>query len=404
MYKVFCGDCSELLSGIPENSIDLVVTSPPYDDIRFYSDGFVEEFGKSEEDFEDEKEYKRELAAFKKKKVKEKLEKNNGYSFPFESIVKQLYRCLKKGGVVVWVVGDATVKKGETGSSFRQALFFKEAGFTLHDTMIYQKNSSSFPARADSNRYSQIYEYMFVFSKDGAPKHASLICDKNNRWSGYVSYGQASMRAQDGVLVERKIKPVPDFSPRNNIWKYNTGKGYSSTDEEAFKHPAIFPEKLAEDCILTWSKEGDVVLDPFCGSGTTLKMALLNNRKSFGFDVSSEYCALAEKRLARARTEGREKERNKLEKEKRRIQKLLKKVDNPEEISYDVVLSLGIMLGTEVEYVPDMKKNKNLTKERQIIEKVKILLGKKIKLIDKHLEKVSKYNEKVQQISQGLDT
>ena len=163
MYKVFCGDCSELLSGLPEMSVDLVVTSPPYDDIRFYSDGFVEEFDKSVEDFEDGKEYKRELAAFKKRKVEEKLEENNGYSFPFEDIARQLHRCLKPGGVVVWVVGDATVKKGETGSSFRQALFFKDLGFVLHDTMIYQKNSSSFPARPNSNRYSQIYEYMFVF-------------------------------------------------------------------------------------------------------------------------------------------------------------------------------------------------------------------------------------------------
>ena len=250
------GDCIEEMKKLPENSVDLVITSPPYDNLRDY----------------------------------------HGYFFNFETIAKELYRVTKQGGVVVWVVGDAVVKGSETGSSFKQALFFKECGFNLHDTMIYEKNGSSFPARRNGNRYTQIFEYMFVFSK-GKPKSASLICDKKNKWEGYTSFGKSKIRDKNGVLREREMKPVPAFSPRNNIWIYATGKNYSTKDKIAFQHPAIFPEKLAEDHIRSWSNEGDIVLDPMCGSGTTCKMALLNNRKFIGMEISEEYVNIAEARI-----------------------------------------------------------------------------------------------------------
>ena len=257
---------------MPDNSVDLVVTSPPYDTLRSY-----------------------------KELIDDMREEFNGYSFPFEQIAAELARVVKKGGVVVWVVGDAVIKGGETGSSFRQALYFMEQGFKLHDTMIYEKNGSSFPARRDGNRYSQLFEYMFVFSNGAKPNTANLICDKANRWAGYTHFGKGSIRNKKGDLVERNIKPIPDFSPRNNIWKYNTGKNYSTKDAVAFDHPAIFPEGLAEDHILTWSKPGDVVLDPFNGSGTTIKMALLNARHYVGVEMSQEYCDIAQQRIDIAR-------------------------------------------------------------------------------------------------------
>ena len=256
LNKVHCADCLEIMATFPDNSIDLTVTSPPYDNLRDYK----------------------------------------GYTFDFEGIAKELYRVTKEGGVVVWVVGDATIKGSETGSSFKQALYFIKCGFRLHDTMIYEKNGSSFPSRRDGNRYTQIFEYMFVFSK-GGPGGVSLICDKENRWKGYTSFGKSKIRDKEGNLKEREMKPVPDFSPRNNIWRYATGKNYSTKDEIAFQHPAIFPEQLANDHILSWSNEGDIVLDPMCGSGTTLKMAKLSNRKYIGIEVSEEYCEIAEKRI-----------------------------------------------------------------------------------------------------------
>jgi site-specific DNA-methyltransferase (adenine-specific) len=260
--RIINDDSEKCLQLIPDNCIDLTITSPPYDDIRDY----------------------------------------NGYNFNDEilsNIIKQLYRVTANGGVVVWIVGDATTNGSESGSSFKQALKFMEAGFKLHDTMIYEKNTSSFPAKRNGNRYTQIFEYMFVFCK-GKLKTANLICDKPNKWAGHTNWGKNTNRLKNGELQETSdIKPVPDFSPRNNIWKYNVGKGFNSTDKESHEHPAIFPEKLAEDHILSWSAEGDIVLDPFSGSGTTCKMAKKNGRKYIGIDISKEYCLLSETILAK---------------------------------------------------------------------------------------------------------
>ena len=254
--KILCGPCQKIMTSLPEECVDLTITSPPYDNIRDY----------------------------------------NGYSFreeDFREIVVQLFRVTKEGGIVVWIVGDSTNKGSESGTSFRQAIGFMNGGFKLHDTMIYEKNTSSFPARRTGKRYTQIFEYMFVFCK-GKIKTGNLICDKPNKWAGHTNWGKNTQRGKDGELKKTKdIKPVPDFSPRNNIWRYNVGKGFNSSDKESHNHPAIFPEKLAEDHILSWSNEGDVILDPFSGSGTTCKMAKKNNRNYIGIDISEEYCALA---------------------------------------------------------------------------------------------------------------
>jgi site-specific DNA-methyltransferase (adenine-specific) len=260
--KIVNGDSEKILASLPSNCVDLTITSPPYDDIRDY----------------------------------------NGYNFNdnvLNNIIKELYRITKQGGVLVWVVGDSTTNGSESGNSFRQALKFMEVGFKLHDTMIYEKNTSSFPARQNGNRYTQIFEYMFVFCKDKI-KTAHLICDKPNKWAGHTNWGKNTNRLKSGELQETSdIKPVPDFSPRNNIWKYNVGKGFNSKDKESHEHPAIFPEQLAEDHILSWSNEDDIILDPFSGSGTTCKMAKKNNRKFIGIDISEEYCKLAEKIIAK---------------------------------------------------------------------------------------------------------
>ena len=246
---------------LEDGVIDLCVTSPPYDDLRSYND-------------------------------------SSSWNFDtFKQVAEQLYRVMKVGGVVVWVVGDACVKGGETGSSFRQCLHFMDLGFVLHDTMIYEKNGSPFPARRDGNRYSQIFEYMFILSKDKKPKTANLLCDKPNRWAGYTHFGKGSIRQKDGTLKERQIKPIPEFSPRNNIWKYNTGKNYSSKDDAAFEHPAIFPEALAKDHIMTWSVENDLILDPFMGSGTTAVACMETNRKYVGFEVDPTYYDVCLRRI-----------------------------------------------------------------------------------------------------------
>src|SRR5699024_2070201 len=251
LNRVIHGDCSDVMAYMPKESVDLTVTSPPYDNLRTYK----------------------------------------GFEWDFEGIAKELYRVTKEGGVVVWVVGDATVKGSETGTSFRQALYFKEIGFRLHDTMIYRKNSYPFPP---SNRYYQQFEYMFVLSK-GAPKTANLI-RVETKWRK-KNEEVSTTRNADGTVSEMKYEKGKPNRIMDNVWDVNTGYMRSTKDKYAYEHPAIFPEKLSEDHILTWSNPGDIVFDPMCGSGTTLKMAYVNNRKFIGIDCSTEYVDLSKRRL-----------------------------------------------------------------------------------------------------------
>lgn len=256
--KIYLEANLETLSKTTDNYYDMVITSPPYDGIRKY----------------------------------------NGFVFDIDTLTTELYRTTKNGGVVVWVVNDQVVKGSETGTSFRQVLKFMEAGFLLHDTMIYEKNSSSYPASSKSNRYTQIFEYMFVFSK-GKPKTVNLICDKPNKWAGHTNWGKNTKRIGDNEqLVEvGNIKPVPDFSPRNNIWRYVNGGGFASKDKIAHKHPAIFPEELVKDHLISWTNEGDLVYDPFIGSGTVAKMCILLNRDYIGSEISEEYVDICNERI-----------------------------------------------------------------------------------------------------------
>ena len=252
LNKIICGDAVEVMRTMSSDSVDLVITSPPYDDLRNY----------------------------------------NGYSFNLDGMAKGLFRVMKKGGVVVWVVGDQTIKGDETGTSFRQALYFKQVGFNLFDTMIYLKTPRG--AVGNNKTYWQTFEYMFVFSK-GTPKTINLLKDRENKDERDGDSG--TKRLSDGSLLKLKRAGYSKYGRRTNVWKYLIGKGHSATDNIAYKHPAIFPEKLAQDHITSWSNLGDVVLDPMCGSGTTCKMAKLNKRDFIGIDVSSEYCKIAEERL-----------------------------------------------------------------------------------------------------------
>jgi len=257
--EIIQGDCLEVMQSFPGDSIDLTVTSPPYDNLRTYK----------------------------------------GYTFNFEGIAKELYRVTKQGGVVVWVVGDATVNGSETLNSFKQAIYYKEVcGFNVHDTMIYEKDGTSFP---DDNRYYQVFEYMFVLSK-GTPKTINLIKDRVNRYAGkpYTS----TSRDKNGNIADshgkKHNKTHTDFGVRRNVWGINRGFNKSTKDKEAYEHPAIFPERLAEDHIKSWSNQGDIIFDPMCGSGTTCKMAVANNRQYIGIDISEKYCKIARERVKRA--------------------------------------------------------------------------------------------------------
>ena len=254
---IICGDSAKLLKDFESNSIDLTVTSPPYDDMRSY---------------------------------------NGNSQFDFETIAKELFRITKDGGVVVWIIGDKTENGTESCSSFKQVLYFRDLGFNLHDTMIFSKGGSAFPS---TNRYRQTFEYMFILSK-GKPKTFNPIKDRKNV-SNKFPRGLDTMRGKNDEIIilnkKGKRKTSEEFGMRFNIWHYGIGVLSATNDKTPFNHPAMFPEKLAEDHIKSWSNEGDTVLDPFLGSGTTYKMALKLNRKPIGIEINPEYMQIAKERI-----------------------------------------------------------------------------------------------------------
>lgn len=247
-FGLHVGDCVDFMLDLPEGFVDLTVTSPPYDNLRNY----------------------------------------DGYRFNFEQVAKGLFRITKNGGVVVWVVADR-INGGRSLTSFKQGLFFQEIGFSVHDVMIYRKKNTPFMR---SNAYTNCYEFMFVLSK-GKPKTFNPLKERTVR-NGFemVVHNKKADAKNNKVLKELKKEKT-----KTNIWSYAVGLHGTTSDTIAFEHPAVFPENLATDHILSWSNEGDTIFDPMCGSGTTCKMALVHNRKYIGVDVSERYINIAKKRI-----------------------------------------------------------------------------------------------------------
>lgn len=243
-----CCNCIDGMKELPDECIDLVVTSPPYDNLRDY----------------------------------------NGFDFDFKNIARELFRIVKSGGVIVWIVSDATIDGSKTGTSFKQALYFREIGFNIHDTMIWYKDTLNFP---DKTRYGNCFEYMFIFSK-GKPKTINKICDRRNKWAGTMVHGTS--RNADGKTFRKandKKSKVQQFGARFNVWHIPSEK------KNKTGHPAVFPLNLARDHIISWSNKGDVVLDIFLGSGTTADACIQTNRHFIGFEISDEYMEIAKKRI-----------------------------------------------------------------------------------------------------------
>ena len=247
-------NCIDGMKLMKEESVDCVITSPPYDNLREYND-------------------------------------SSKWSYNiFKDVAYQLYRVLKPGGVIMWNVNDAVINGSETGSSFRQCLYFMELGCNLHDTMIYQKTGTAFASGPKSVRYTQVFEYCFVLSK-GKPKCTNLIQDKKNKWAGISSWGTANTRKKDGKMHNpgRKSKPIREYGVRNNIWIIKNSGGFGQSSKTSYKHPATMPEELARGHILTWSNPKDLVLDPFMGSGTTAQVCIQEGRNFIGFEIDRTY-------------------------------------------------------------------------------------------------------------------
>lgn len=249
--RIYNLDCVDGMLMLDDESIDLVVTSPPYDNLRKY----------------------------------------NGFTFDIDKTIIQLFRTIKIGGVVVWIVGDQTIKGSETGTSFRQAIKFIDNGFNLHDTMIYHKQNY---IPLTHNRYEQCFEYMFVFSK-GKPKAFNPImipCKNAGKLEKYSPDRRKKIdKNQSMRLYETEvIKETNETKIHPNIFTYTIGTSKTG-------HPAPFPNELAHDMIISWSNENDIVLDPFIGSGTVAVECIKTNRHYIGFDISTEYCDMSNERI-----------------------------------------------------------------------------------------------------------
>lgn len=255
--KINNDDCIKFMKKLPDNCIDLTVTSPPYDDLRDYENKLVWDYN------------------------------------TFKKVARELYRITKKGGIVVWVIGDKTDKGNKSLTSFKHALYFQEVGFNIYDVIIYEKAGSGPP---HPNRYFNSFEYMFVMSK-GKPKSVNLLKDKKNSCAGMSTFGDITRREKDGSLTTKGKKIINEYGVRTNIWRYNNGKGFSSKDKIAYEHPATFPEKLVEDHIKSWSNPGDIVFDPFGGSGTTAKVSIELDRQWIYVEKVAKYCDVAKRRL-----------------------------------------------------------------------------------------------------------
>lgn len=256
---IYLGNCIDLLKEVDDESIDMVLTSCPYDNIRSYN-GSVN-------------------------------------SFQFEPIAQELTRVLKKGGMIVWVVNDQYIKGSRSLTSFKQCIYFKEqCGLNVHDVMIYQKSGFNFPA---NNRYHQVHEFMLCLSK-GSPKTFNPIMDRKNVYPGQKAHGKhRGHNENDYVDMSQivKAKPAEEYGKRFNIWYYKVGGGHVTKDKIAYQHPAIFPEELAKDHILSWTNPQDLILDPMAGSGTTLKMAKKLNRNFIGMEINPRYYEIMKNRL-----------------------------------------------------------------------------------------------------------
>lgn len=255
--RLLLGDCLKKMQSIHNECVDLTVTSPPYDNLRTYN-GNNDKWGEH----------------------------------VWKVVIQELFRVTNEGGVVVWVVGDATIKGSETGTSFKQALWAVESGFNLHDTMIWDKKGFS-AVGALKVRYAPVFEYMFIFST-GKLKTFNPIKDRKTIHGGKRVNG--TVRQKDGSTKSMsKIITINEYGQRFNIWDMSPQRQNGKN-----AHPAPFPEQLAHDHILSWSNEGDTILDPFMGSGTTGKMAKQLNRDFIGIELDPEYFKVAKERIVKA--------------------------------------------------------------------------------------------------------
>lgn len=258
------GDSAEVMQSFPDKCIPLTVTSPPYAKMRLYG--------------------------------------GHDYTWEtFKSVATQLVRITMEGGVICWVVRNQIVKERENLQAEKEKLFFADdLGLWPHQTIIGAPKGVPLP---QSRRYASNFDYVYVFSK-GHPRIVNIIRDRRNSRFGDLKSNRL-IRESNGSerLACGGEYAIAKWGFRSNLWSYSTGGNHTATDRISAKHPARMGEPLAEDLIISFSKPGDLVFDPFAGAGTSLKMALLNQRQWLGVEIFDEYVELIEKRMRLAKWE-----------------------------------------------------------------------------------------------------
>ena len=251
-----CMDCVEGMKQLPGNSIDLVVTSPPYDNIRKY----------------------------------------NGFAYNLHATGKEIYRILKEGGIAVMVIQDQTRNFGKTLTSFRTIVdWCDNIGFKLFECVIYRKYGSE--GAWWKLRFRVDHEYMPIFLKGKKPQYFNKAPLKiPSKHGGKVMTGSGSRRT-DGKTNPRVTRAINPMKCRGTIWNYLMAGDKNPLKR---KHPAPFPDQIPIDFIQCFCPENGIILDPFMGSGSSGVAAKKLKRKFIGFEISEEYCQIAKQRIAQA--------------------------------------------------------------------------------------------------------
>ena len=254
--SIYCNDAADTMGGWPENSVDLSIFSPPYDDIRTY--------GQDEPNKVD-----------------------------LHQIGLAAYRVTKPGGIVAMVIQDQTKDFAKSLTSFRTTVDWADnIGFRLFECVIYNRPGK--PGAWWNQRFRVDHEYIMIFLKGERPKYFNKEPLKiPAKYAGHVWSG--TQRLTNGKLIPIERTEQKKLKCPGTVWTM----GASTTERNPLKtkHPAPFPDKLAENLILCFSQPGELVVDFMCGSGTTLRMAQKHGRDFIGVDNSLEYCKLSQQML-----------------------------------------------------------------------------------------------------------
>lgn len=252
--RLLTGDACEILPTIRESSVDLTVFSPPYDGLRDYK-------GKP--------------------------------SFDMAVLGREILRVTKEGGVCCMVIQDATKNGAKSLTSFRTACLFADLGWRLFECCIYSR--AGVPGAWWTKRFRVDHEYIFIFTRgDGLPRRfdkTSLMVE--SKYAGITAGGTKRTTKGDFVAIKKTV--ISPLKCRGTIWHYAA----SNTERNKTKseHPATYPDSLARDIISCFSKEGDLVLDPMMGSGTTGIASVNMGRRFLGIEISVQYMEIAKRRF-----------------------------------------------------------------------------------------------------------